>query len=95
MGAQRGEEPPSPSASLEEAGAAPPQLLQAWSAQPPGRGSRWTPLPRPPIHVFSGQPGRLEGTGEVGLEAQEMGSNTYLGLNLLCPNRPPGPGPVS
>lgn len=58
MGAQRGEEPPSPSASLEEAGAAPPQLLQAWSAQPPGRGSRWTPLPRP---LFMSSPDSLAG----------------------------------
>lgn len=54
------------------------------------------PSPNPlPLHVFSGQPGRLEGAGETGLEAQEMRFNTYLGLNQLHPKQPPGPGPIS
>ena len=50
-----------------------PQLLQAGSAQRPDHCSTQASLPHPSIRVFPGQPGMLEGRGEIRLETQEVG----------------------
>ena len=78
MGAQRNKEPLFPSVSLNEAGVPPPQLLWAGVSRPPAHCTRWTSLPQPSTHFFTGQPGRLEDMREKWLETQEMKLDAWV-----------------